>query len=71
MFRPITVWPFPEQELAKICRGVRRVVVPEMNLGQMAGEVRKIIPAGVEFKKLNRIDGIPITPEEILRAMLE
>lgn len=71
LFRPITVWPFPEQELAKICRGVRRVVVPEMNLGQMAGEVRKIIPAGVEFKKLNRIDGIPITPEEILRAMLE
>lgn len=70
LFRPITVWPFPDRALRGLCRTIKKVIVPEMNRGQMAGEVRKCIPSGVELVSLNRLDGIPITPEEILDKIL-
>jgi 2-oxoglutarate ferredoxin oxidoreductase subunit alpha len=69
LFRPVTIWPFPGRELHALCKGVRRVIVPEMNLGQMAGEVKKQIGSRVQLIGLNRLDGIPITPDEILQAI--
>ena len=40
LFRPITLWPFPSQALAKAARGVRRVACLEQNAGQMIDDVR-------------------------------
>jgi 2-oxoglutarate ferredoxin oxidoreductase subunit alpha len=71
LFRPITIWPFPEQELKKVCRGLKRVIVPELSMGQMAGEVQKCIPSGAALTPLNRFDGNPISPDEILEAILQ
>ena len=63
-----TVWPFPEKEVARLAERVGRIVVPEMNLGQIAGEVQKIAPTKVV--KVNRIGGGElIPPEEILEAL--
>jgi 2-oxoglutarate ferredoxin oxidoreductase subunit alpha len=39
-FRPITLWPFPSQALARAAAGVRRVAVLEQNAGQMIDDVR-------------------------------
>ncbi len=69
-FRPITVWPFPEEELRRRTGGLRRVIVAEMNYGQMAGEVRKCLPGGVEVVQVNRADGLPISPDDISKAIL-
>jgi 2-oxoglutarate ferredoxin oxidoreductase subunit alpha len=71
LFRPVTVWPFPEQELRKACKGAGRVVVPEMSFGQLAGEVAKYLPPGCTLAPLHRIDGIPLTPDEILEKIME
>jgi len=63
-----TVWPFPEEDVARLAGCVRKIVVPEMNLGQIAGEVQKIAPGKVV--KVNRIGGGElISPEEILEAL--
>jgi 2-oxoglutarate ferredoxin oxidoreductase subunit alpha len=40
LFRPVTLWPFPSDALASACAGARRIVVAEMNLGQMVEDVR-------------------------------
>lgn len=40
-FRPITLWPFPGAALAAASRGVRRVLVFELNAGQMIDDVRQ------------------------------
>ncbi len=65
-----TVWPFPEKEVARLVEGARRVLVPELNLGQVAGEVQKI--AGRKVVKINKIGGGElITPEEILETILD
>lgn len=39
-FRPITLWPFPEEALARAAQGVDKIAVLEQNAGQMIDDVR-------------------------------
>ena len=66
----ITIWPFPDKEIKALSRGVKKVVVTEMNYsGQVAGEVQKVIRDDVELKKVNKYNGQIITPQDILSAL--
>jgi 2-oxoglutarate ferredoxin oxidoreductase subunit alpha len=40
LFRPITLWPFPSAQLAAAAGGKKKVLVVEMNAGQMVQDVR-------------------------------
>ena len=65
-----TVWPFPDQEIAALAAKARMVVVPEMNYdGQVAGEVRKVLGATADLRRVNRYNGTIITPQDILDAI--
>jgi len=66
-----TVWPFPDRLIAEMARHARRIVVPEMNMGQILGEVQRV--SGMcEVVGLNKIGGGElITPEEILDKIRE
>jgi 2-oxoglutarate ferredoxin oxidoreductase subunit alpha len=68
LLRLQTLWPFPTRVVGEACREARRVIVPEMNLGQMAIEVERIV-GDRKVRRLNRIDGEMITPQQILDAM--
>ena len=64
-----TIWPFPEEAVSRLSRSAGRIIVPEMNLGQIAGEVERI--AGRKVVKMNKIGGGElITPEEILEVVM-
>ena len=65
-YRPITVWPFPEKRLIELADKVNTFVVAEMNLGQMALEVERIIKDKAELIKVNKVNGEAIYPEEII-----
>jgi 2-oxoglutarate ferredoxin oxidoreductase subunit alpha len=43
-FRPVTLWPFPEQALAEAAAGAKQVLVYEINAGQMIDDVRLSVP---------------------------
>ncbi len=62
-----TLWPFPEDAIAELREGVKKVLIPEMNQGQVAGEVRKFYPG--EVISLRQTDGEIIQPENILRVL--
>ena len=65
-----TIWPFPDKEIAVLGKNVRMVVVPEMNYsGQVAGEVRKVLGADADIRRVNKYNGTIITPRDILDAM--
>lgn len=66
-----TIWPFPEEKLTELLNGVKKVIVPEMNLGQIKGEVKKCINLSQEIIGVNRVDGELITPGEILEAIMK
>ncbi|MCL1974979.1 MAG: 2-oxoacid:acceptor oxidoreductase subunit alpha [Firmicutes bacterium] len=67
----VTIWPFPYEQVAKICEQVQGVVVPEMNLGQIQGEIRKVCPTHCSLWGINRVDSQMITPYEILAKLEE
>jgi len=69
LFRPITVWPFPDEPLREAITEKQRVIVAEMNLGQLKGEVEKALRREVEG--LNKVNGVPISPKEILEKVKE
>lgn len=65
LVRPITLWPFPTAAVERMARQVRTVIVPEMNLRQIAWEVQAAVRGAAEVVDYGRIDGRLITPEEI------
>jgi 2-oxoglutarate ferredoxin oxidoreductase subunit alpha len=69
LFRPITLWPFPEAALRELAGRVRRIVVPELNLGQLRYEVERLAAGRAEVVGVNRVDGLAITPDQILAAV--
>jgi 2-oxoglutarate ferredoxin oxidoreductase subunit alpha len=64
LFRPITLWPFPEEALRTAAAGVRAVLVPEMNAGQLRLEVERVLRTK-PVVGLNRYDGEAIAPAAI------
>lgn len=64
-----TIWPFPYKELRELLRNVEKVVVPELNLGQVAFLLECVVGGGVSVRRVNRINGEPITPDEIFEAI--
>ena len=71
LFRPITLWPFPERAMRGMAARARRVLAAEMNVGQLALEVERIAAAPGKVARLNRIDGEPIAPAEIAAKIRE
>jgi len=68
VFRPVTVWPFPEKRLAELARKARKVLIIEMNKGQLADECRKFI-SGDKIVALNQLNSEMISPEEIMSTV--
>lgn len=61
-----SLWPIPEQAIKNALVGIRRVIVPELNLGQYIREVERLVKDGVEVVGVHRVDGELISPDEIL-----
>ena len=71
LFRPITLWPFPERQLREAAAGARAVLVPEMNAGQLVGEVERVLGGAVEIISQTKFDGEPIEPAAIIARVKE
>jgi 2-oxoglutarate ferredoxin oxidoreductase subunit alpha len=63
-FRMISAWPFPEEEIKNLGETVKRIYVPEMNLGQMVHPIREY--SCVETIPISKIGGEVHQPKEIL-----
>ncbi len=66
LIRPVTLWPFPSAEVAAVAEQVDTLIVAEMNLGQMIGEVERAAGHRTHIVSHLRADGEPITPSALL-----
>ncbi|HUV31285.1 MAG TPA: 2-oxoacid:acceptor oxidoreductase subunit alpha [Acidobacteriota bacterium] len=66
-----TVWPFPDQQLLELCSGCSKVIVAELNMGQIAHEVRRVLSRDVSVHTLQRYDGEILTPMQLLEKLEE
>ena len=65
-----TLWPFAEEVVEHAATRLHRVIVPELNLGQMALEVERVVGRH-KVRRVTRADGEMIQPAEILTAIEE
>ncbi len=71
MLRLKTVWPFPEDAVRKLAGSARTIIVPEMNLGQLALEVERVAGCRAPVVRLGKINGELFRPEEVYAAIRE
>jgi 2-oxoglutarate ferredoxin oxidoreductase subunit alpha len=71
LMRPVTLWPFPERKLKELAGQVSHILVPEMNAGQLILEIERLCPDSVTVSGINRFDGEPINPGEVLEKIEE
>ncbi len=71
VFRPVTLWPFPDKTVKENLDSKDVIVVPELNQGQMIHEVERMTKDSVRVVPLHRVDGYEITPEEIVNTVME
>jgi 2-oxoglutarate ferredoxin oxidoreductase subunit alpha len=67
LLRLKTLWPFPEEAVREMGKKVKTIVVPEMNQGQVAGEVRKY--CSCEVVSLGQTNGEVIRPERMIGVL--
>lgn len=70
LFRPITVWPFPESRLETLCRGVKEIVTCEMNEGQLYHMVREV-SGNTPVRMINQNNGVILSADTILAGLRE
>jgi 2-oxoglutarate ferredoxin oxidoreductase subunit alpha len=70
LLKTLTLWPFPSEAVGRLAGRVKRLVVPEMNTGQMVDMVRSVACGKTDVVSVTRYDGQLITPEEILAGII-
>lgn len=71
LFRPITLWPFPTNEIAAAAAKVKGILVAEINAGQMVDDVRLAVNGAVPVEHYGRLGGIVPEPEEMVKVLKE
>ncbi len=64
-----SLYPVPKTAIAEALTGIRRVVVPEMNLGQYIQEIRAVAHTNVEVVGVNKMDTTLLSPAEIISGV--
>ena len=67
--RLITVWPFPEERIRHLAKGIRAFVVPEINMGQMVREVERCAAGQAQVLGANRAGGDILEAHRVLEVI--
>jgi len=67
----VTLFPFPRRLVELILNQCEAVLVPEMNMGQISREVKRVNSSACRVEKHNRFDGQLITPEELMPRIID
>ncbi len=71
LFRPITLWPFPEKEIKAACAKADNVLCVEMSMGQMIEDVKLALECKKNVEFFGRTGGVIPKPAEILAKIVE
>lgn len=69
MLRPITLFPFPEKQIAELSHRVQGFLSVEMSAGQMIQDVKLAVEGRVPVYHYGRYGGVVHSPEEVYQAL--
>ena len=71
VFRPVTLWPYPEKEINEACKNAKKVLTVEMSMGQMVDDVKLALNCRIPVEFFGRTGGVIPGPAEILNKIKE
>jgi 2-oxoglutarate ferredoxin oxidoreductase subunit alpha len=71
LLKLMTLFPYPRRQTERILSHAKTLVVPEMNMGQMSREVKRVNMGHAAVRTINRVDGQIVTPSEILKVIMQ
>ena len=71
LFRPITLWPFPNDRLRELRTKTKQFVVFELSNGQMVDDVRLLVKDHAKVDFYGRMGGVIPTPDELVQKVEE
>jgi 2-oxoglutarate/2-oxoacid ferredoxin oxidoreductase subunit alpha len=69
LLRLITLWPFCRRAVESVFDTCKLLIVPEMNMGQVSREVKRVCQGRARVLTVSRVLGRLIRPDEILQVM--
>lgn len=69
LLRPITLFPYPKNEVKRLAKQVKGILTVEMSAGQMVEDVRLAVNGVIPVEHFGRYGGVIPTPEEIVEAL--
>ncbi|HPU29345.1 MAG TPA: transketolase C-terminal domain-containing protein, partial [Syntrophorhabdaceae bacterium] len=66
-----TLWPFMRTAVERVLNTSKIIIVPEMNMGQISREVKRVNKGSSKVFTINKVDGTIITPQEIQARIKE
>ncbi|MDD1778112.1 MAG: 2-oxoacid:acceptor oxidoreductase subunit alpha [Candidatus Helarchaeota archaeon] len=70
LFRLVTVWPFPRKAVRELSQKVKKLLVPEINLGQILIWVEAAVEDGTKVEGISAISRLH-EPQELLAKLKE
>jgi 2-oxoglutarate ferredoxin oxidoreductase subunit alpha len=71
LFRPVSLYPFPFEQIREVSKRVEKILVVEMNGGQMVHDVRAAVEGRVPVSFFGKMGGLVPLPDEIYEALME
>jgi len=71
LLKLMTLWPFMRAAVEKVIQTAKVLIIPELNMGQISREVKRVNEGNAMVNTINRVDGLMITPAQILRKIRE
>ena len=71
LLKLLTLWPFMRAAVEKVIQRAKVLIVPELNVGQVSREVKRVNEGHAMVSTINRVDGLMITPGQVLRKIRE
>ena len=69
LIRPITLWPYPSQAIAKAAARAKGFLVVELNAGQMIEDVRLAVAGAKPVEHFGTMgSGVILSPDDVVRA---
>jgi 2-oxoglutarate ferredoxin oxidoreductase subunit alpha len=65
------LWPFMRRTITEVLENSQKVLVPEMNIGQISREVKRVNQGRCEVVTINKVNGTLIAPQEIFKTLEE
>ena len=69
LLRPITLYPFPTEAIARFAKQVKGILSVELNAGQMVEDVRLAVNGVTPVEFYGRQGGMTPTPDEVVKAL--